>query len=103
MKPFRFLVLLIGVLLLAACDRPGSDASGREIYIEVCARCHAVDLSGGVGPALGEGSHAAQQSDEYLVTTITEGRGRMPSFRQTLSNEQIGRVAAYLREEQGGS
>lgn len=99
----RLAPLLLLALLLTGCDGPPADASGREIYVEVCARCHAADLSGNVGPALGAGSNAAQQSDEYLVTTIRDGRGRMPSFRQTLSMEQIERVVGYLRDEQSGS
>lgn len=103
MRSVRVAVLLAVVLVLAACDGPAADATGREIYLETCARCHAPDLSGGVGPALGEGSSAAGQTDEYLVNTITDGRGRMPSFRQTLSVDQIERVVGYLREEQGQS
>jgi mono/diheme cytochrome c family protein len=53
-----------------------------------------------VGPALGAGSHAAEQPDGYLLTTITRGRGAMPSFSRTLSETQIEAVVAYLREQQ---
>lgn len=102
MQAPRFIGVLL-VLALAACEGPGADAGGEEIYMQVCARCHADDLSGAVGPALGEGSHAASETDEYLISTITDGRGRMPSFRQTLSSEQIEQVVAYLRERQGES
>lgn len=103
MRSVRLAVLLTLLVALTACDGPSSDATGREIYLETCARCHAPDLSGGVGPALGEGTNAAEQTDDYLVTTISDGRGRMPSFRQTLSAEQIDRVVGYLRDEQGQS
>lgn len=103
MKPIRFVAAALLLLVLTACDGPSEDASGEEIYLETCARCHAPDLSGEVGPPLGPDSNAAAQSDEYLVTTITDGRGRMPSFRQTLSGEQIQRVVDYLRAEQGGT
>lgn len=101
MKPTRCVVAALVLLTLTACNGLSEDAGGREIYIETCARCHASDLSGGVGPALGPDSNAAAQSDEYLVTTITDGRGRMPSFRQTLSGQQIERVVDYLRSVQG--
>ncbi|HEX2152350.1 MAG TPA: cytochrome c [Acidimicrobiia bacterium] len=90
-------------LMLAACDGPDADATGQQIFAEVCARCHSADLSGGVGPALGPGSNAASASDEYLVATITQGRGAMPSFQQTLTPEQIERVVTYLRQEQNES
>lgn len=103
MKPTRFVVAALVLLTLTACNGPSEEADGREIYIETCARCHAADLSGGMGPALGPDSNAAAQSDEYLITTVTDGRGRMPSFRQTLSGEQIERVVDYLRAVQGGT
>jgi mono/diheme cytochrome c family protein len=54
-----------------------------------------------VGPALGPGSNAATQADEFIVLTVTRGRGRMPSFGSTLTSEQIDRVVAFLREQQG--
>ncbi|HLT97010.1 MAG TPA: cytochrome c [Acidimicrobiia bacterium] len=96
----RICAVLALVALLSACGGPDVDATGREIFNDICARCHAADLSGGVGPALGPGSNAASQDDEYLRTTIRDGRGRMPSFRQTLSTEQIDRVVEYVRSVQ---
>lgn len=94
--------ILLAVLTLSAgaCVSVDEAASGAEIYDQVCARCHAADLSGGVGPALGAGSDAASQGDEYWIQTIRRGRGRMPSFRSTLTDEQIDRVVAYVREQQ---
>ena len=91
---------LLVLLLLAACGGPAADASGAEIYDQVCARCHGNDLGGRVGPALGPGSGAASAADEFLLTTITRGRGSMPSFSRTLSEKQIERVVAYLRSRQ---
>lgn len=94
--------LLCLLLLLSACvGPPAADASGEEVYAQICARCHGSDLSGGVGPALGPGSNAATQADEFIVLTVTRGRGRMPSFGSTLTSEQIDRVVAFLREQQG--
>ncbi|HJR91668.1 MAG TPA: cytochrome c [Acidimicrobiia bacterium] len=104
MRLARLLIAAGLSVTLAACvDDLPADATGEEIYVELCARCHSADLGGGVGPALGPGSNAAAQPDEFLTAAITEGRGRMPSFAQTLSSEQIERVVAYLRESQGAS
>ncbi|MGH8926847.1 MAG: c-type cytochrome [Acidimicrobiia bacterium] len=89
------------LILVGACTRqPPPDATGAEIYTAVCAGCHTEDLSGGIGPALGPGSNAAAQDDEFLLLTVTRGRGRMPSFETTLSPEQIERVVEYLRSRQ---
>lgn len=98
----RSVTTLAVVIALTGCSLggPAEDASGEEIYAELCARCHGTDLSGGVGPGLGPGSNGASESDEYLEFTIVNGRGRMPSF-PSLSDQQVDRLVAYMREVQG--
>lgn len=107
MTPMRFARLLVAVstaLVLSGCvQRPAPDATGQEVYVQVCARCHGADLGGGVGPALGPDSNGASQPDEFLVNAITDGRGRMPSFSQTLTGDQIARVVEFVRAAQAGS
>lgn len=92
------------LLLLTACSvgRPPEDATGEEIYAQLCSNCHSDDLSGGVGPALGPGSATAQESDEFLEFTIVNGRGRMPSFESSLDDAQLDRLVGYIREVQSG-
>jgi cytochrome c551 len=91
------------MLVLSACSpgAPHEDASGEEIYAQLCARCHGSDLSGGVAPGLGPDSNAATEDDEYLEFTVSNGRGRMPSF-PSLSTEQLDRLVGYIREVQSG-
>jgi mono/diheme cytochrome c family protein len=98
-----WLALCVTSFLLVGCvERPAEDASGEEIYVQLCSNCHDTDLSGAVGPPIGPGSNAASQPDEFLRVTITNGRGRMPSFRSNLDAEQIDRLISFIREEQGG-
>lgn len=97
----RFAAVLVMVVVLAGCGRPAEDATGAELYAQLCASCHAPDLSGGVGPPLGPDSSAAAESDEYLAFTITQGRGRMPSFATTLDDAQVDRLVVFLRDAQG--
>lgn len=96
-------VLLVLVLMVNACSfgGPDEDATGEDIYAQLCSRCHGDDLSGGVGPDLGPGTNAASETDEYLEFTIENGRGRMPSF-SSLGDAQLERLVDYLREGQGG-
>ena len=91
---------LISLSITACVGRPASDASGEEIYLQLCSNCHSATASGGIGPALGVGSVAAQQPDEFLRVTITQGRGRMPSFASALDDRQIERLIEYIREVQ---
>jgi cytochrome c551 len=90
------------LLLLVACSvgRPEPDATGEEIYRQLCSNCHGEDLSGGVGPPLGPGSNSSTQPDSFLLVTIEHGRGRMPSFSTTLDEEQMQRLVEYIRSEQ---
>lgn len=99
----RLLAILVLATATTGCSlgAPSEDATGEEIYVELCARCHGVDLEGGVFPALGPGSSAAGETDEYLEFTIVNGRGRMPSF-PSLSDQQVDRLVAYVREVQAG-
>lgn len=100
----RWSITFISLSLLAslgACTgRPAGEASGQEIYLQLCANCHAEDLSGGIGPALGPGSNAAEQSDDFLEVTILRGRGSMPSFSSSLDATQLSRLIGYVREVQ---
>jgi len=97
----RLALFLVLSLFAASCTGvPAEDATGEEIYLQLCARCHAPDLSGGLGPALGPGSVSAERPDAFLRLAITRGRGRMPGFGGVLSDEQVERVIAYLREQQ---
>lgn len=94
------LLVVVAVVAGACTGAPDEGATGEEIFMQLCARCHSADLSGGIGPALGPGSDAAGRPDEFLRLTITRGRGRMPAFGTTLSDEQVDAVIGYLRERQ---
>jgi mono/diheme cytochrome c family protein len=90
------------MVLLAACTGsadPG--ATGAELYSQFCARCHAADLSGGVGPAMGAGSALVDLPDSYIIDVTANGRGSMPAFDRTLSDDQIQRLVDFIRAEQG--
>ena len=100
--PILVLAALCALVVTACVGRPAEDATGEEIYLQLCSNCHGDDLAGGVGPALGPGSLASTQPDEYLRMTITEGRGRMPSFESSLDDAQVERLITYLREVQAG-
>ena len=97
---------LIAVLLLVtySCGGGGvaDDATGEEIYVQICARCHGTDLKGGTGlPLVGEDARSLDKPERYFVQSISAGIGRMPSFRGTLSDDQILRVTRYVMEQQG--
>lgn len=90
------------LVLLAACTGSADpDASGAQLYSQFCARCHAADLSGGIGPAMGAGSDLVERPDSYVADVIANGRGSMPAFSRTLSNAQVQLLVDLIRAEQG--
>lgn len=93
---------LVLTLTLTSCSLggPDEDASGEEIYAQLCANCHGADLGGAVGPSLGPDSNASAETDEFVEFTVVNGRGRMPSF-PSLDDGQLDRLVAYIREVQG--
>ncbi len=102
--PMRRLLLPLLILVITACSgAPEEDATGIEIYRQLCSSCHGVELAGGVGPALGSASVSASMSDEVMTRVIARGRGsRMPAFSRTLSDAQMERLVSYIREVQHG-
>ncbi len=100
MKPSHLLILLL-VVAAGCTGRPAADATGEEMYLQLCSNCHGDDLAGRVGPALGSGSAVADHPDTFLEAAILDGRGRMPSFRSSLDDDQLGRLIGYIREVQG--
>lgn len=90
------------LVCLAGCSpAPSPDATGPELFGDLCSACHGASLEGKVGPALGRGATSASLPDDYLVTSIRRGIGTMPSFDH-LSEDHISRLVAYIRDVQAG-
>ena len=72
--------------------------SGETVYVTFCAGCHGFDgyASYPSAPsfALGE---ALQRSDSALITSILNGKGAMPSWRNNLSPDLANAAISYIR------
>jgi cytochrome c6 len=81
----------------------GDPAAGREVFLgeSGCGTCHTLadaGTSGTIGPNLDE----SQPPPELVVERVTNGQGAMPSFADSLSEQQIQDVAAYVSTAAGG-
>jgi mono/diheme cytochrome c family protein len=91
--------LLLLALALTGCDlvppdRAGADAaSGRELFVAECSRCHGADGQGtDYAPDLW--FRASGLDAEGIVDTVLDGEGRMDPV--PVSIEEAERVAGYV-------
>ena len=98
---------LAASFLLGGCGRRETAAADadptRALYRRHCAACHGPDGAGGqVGtlrvPSLREG-RALGHTDRQLFEQIYKGKGGMPPFSHTLTDEQISALARFVRED----
>ena len=78
-------------------DKP---TDGKSIFTANCGSCHTLadaGTTGKVGPNLDD----AKPPKELVVQRVTNGRGVMPSFEDSLDEQQIQAVAAYVSTAAG--
>jgi mono/diheme cytochrome c family protein len=98
--------LVVAGGLVAGCGGGGSDEASRPttgagIYEAYCLTCHGADGQGGVGPELA-GVVAAKYPDiDDQIALVSNGTGRMPSFRGNLSAAEIRKVSEFTRTDLG--
>ena len=81
----------------------GDPVAGKEVFLGAsgCGSCHTLadaGTSGTIGPNLDE----SQPTAELAVDRVTNGQGVMPAFGDSLSEQQIADVAAYVSTAAGG-
>ena len=80
---------------------PEKPTDGRSIFTTTCGSCHTLadaGTTGTVGPNLDE----SKPPKELVVDRVTNGRGVMPSFKDSLDPAQITAVADYVSSVAGG-
>jgi mono/diheme cytochrome c family protein len=104
------LAMVIGVPLIVTAQDASPQASpvaddpllarGEDIFNTVCIACHQPDGKGIEGIYLPLAGNPAVTLDDptYLITTILNGRGGMPKFDTTYSDEDIAAIASYVRQ-----
>jgi len=91
------LLTVDGAWAQGGVDDPAQIEQGMAIYETNCATCHVSDGSGSnAGRPLTD--IAAEQPDRSVhVTSVTDGKGRMPAWNATLTAEEIDAVVSYVR------
>ncbi len=74
---------------------------GKSIFTSTCGSCHTLadaGTSGTVGPNLDQ----ARPPKSLAIDRVTNGKGGMPSFKDSLDRTQIEAVAEYVSSVAGG-
>jgi cytochrome c6 len=97
-----FAVALLIANITVACAKEAK-SPGKAIFEENCTFCHGEDGTGKTPPGMALGAHdltsseVKKKTDSELVRTITEGRNKMPSFKDKLDANQIHDLILYIR------
>jgi mono/diheme cytochrome c family protein len=84
-----------------------STEDGATLFKAKCASCHGADASGNtpVGKTLKikdlRSAEVQGKSDTQLFNTISNGQGKMPAYKTSLSPEQIHLLVAFIRSRKG--
>ena len=81
----------------------GDPVAGKDVFLTAggCGSCHTLADAGTMG-TVGPDLDAASPSFDKAVEQVTNGGGVMPPFKDTLSEQQIQDVAAYVSSAAGG-
>ena len=90
-------------LLVASLAVPVLAQSGADTYKSKCAMCHGADglAATNMGKMLKIPSFKdpalVKAPESQLIEATTNGKGKMPAYKSTLSAAQIKEVVAYIR------
>ena len=92
-------IALLSLVLALALPPMAAAQSAADTYKAKCAMCHGADGAGKAAMGTKDlGSADIQKmSDADLTTAITNGKGKMPSYKGKLTDAQIKDMVSYIR------
>jgi cytochrome c6 len=78
----------------------GGAADGKQVFADNCSSCHTLKDAGATG-TVGPNLDQAKPPKSLVVDRVTNGKSVMPSFKGTLSPQQIQAVADYVSSVAG--
>lgn len=75
-------------------NKKNQEFTGKEIFEKNCAKCHGKDGTKRLLGAKNLQKSVLTATENY--ETIANGKGKMPSWKEKLSTEQINQVIEYL-------
>jgi len=94
---FVFLLFVNEPQKPAPIPEKGTEITGATIYATRCAQCHGADGGGGFGPTLAGVVTQRFPNEADQIAVVTDGRGSMPSFADSLTPAQVKAVVGFTR------
>lgn len=97
------LIAPLFVMLALAGFAAADDAAGKAIFTSKCAICHGPNGNGNspIGKTLNvpdfHSAQAQKMTEAELKAIVTNGKDKMPAFKETLTDIQIDQVVDYVR------
>jgi len=86
----------------AGSEQGEEKADGAAVFADAgCGSCHTFEAAGSAG-TIGPNLDESKPPRELVLERVTEGMGAMPSFADSLSEQEIASVADYVAENSGG-
>ena len=81
---------------------PGAMTAGKAVFVGVsqCGGCHTLADAGATG-TVASNLDETRPSDARIREVVTNGTGAMPSYRESLTPQEIADVAAYVSSVAG--
>ncbi|MCM2264681.1 MAG: c-type cytochrome [Desulfuromonadales bacterium] len=86
----------------SAATQQSPSKKGEEVYLKVCAACHATGVAG--APKTGDKAawaHHLKAGIDHMVKAAIQGKGAMPprGGQATLSDEEVRAAVSYMVEK----
>jgi mono/diheme cytochrome c family protein len=83
-----------------AATAAGEAPRGEALFAEHCAACHGPSGAGGIAPSLV--GIADRLTLDAQLAIVRDGRGRMPAFGESISEDDVAAIVEYTREALDG-
>lgn len=103
---FAYALAVASIVTVSTHSLADEVAAGRKVFTEQaqpsCTICHTLSDAGSAG-AIGPNLDELKPDRQRVINAVTGGVGVMPAFGESLSEEQIQAVAAYVSTVTGAA
>ena len=99
-----FAGLVLGSLLASPAQALASDQTTQDLYKERCQKCHGADGKADTPAGKKLEAHdfhseeVTKMTDAEWIKVTTDGKKKMPAFKEKLSADEIKSLIAYIRQ-----